>query len=86
MDDVLCPFQHYFSHITATAHIIYVFPGFHQDKTEALRCLTNGHSSVKTQTIQCGSNLDSMDKPVKQFTTEPHETPDHKKNFDCFCL
>ena len=23
-------FQQYFSHITATAHIIHVFPGFHQ--------------------------------------------------------
>ena len=30
LNGVLCPFQQYFSHITATDHIIHVFPGFHQ--------------------------------------------------------
>ena len=30
MNGVLRRFQQYFSHITATAHIIHVFPGFHQ--------------------------------------------------------
>ena len=30
LNGVLCPFQQYFSHVTATAHIIHVFPGFYQ--------------------------------------------------------
>ena len=30
LNGVLRHFQQYFSHITATAHIIHVFPGFHQ--------------------------------------------------------
>ena len=30
LNGVLRRFQQYFSHITATAHIIHVFPGFHQ--------------------------------------------------------
>ena len=30
LNGVLRRFQQYFSHITATAHIIHVFPGLHQ--------------------------------------------------------
>ena len=30
LNGILCCFQQYFSHLTATAHIIHVFPGFHQ--------------------------------------------------------
>ena len=30
LNGVLRRFQQYFSHITATAHIVHVFPGFHQ--------------------------------------------------------
>ena len=30
LNGILSRFQQYFSQITATAHIIHVFPGFHQ--------------------------------------------------------
>ena len=44
--------QQYFSHITATAHIIHVFSGFHQYLAGALKCLAQGHSHEKPR----GSN------------------------------
>ena len=40
-------FQKYFSHITATAHIIHVLPGFHQHYAGVLKCLAQGHSNEK---------------------------------------
>ena len=40
---VLRRFQRYFSHITATAHIIHFFPEFDQYEAGALKCLTEGH-------------------------------------------
>ena len=44
LNGVLRHLQHYFAHITATAHIIHVFPGFQQYKAWALKCLAQGHS------------------------------------------
>ena len=51
--------QH-FSHITATAHIIHVFPGFHKYQAGALKCLVQGLSQGKRQRIRCGSNAGSL--------------------------
>ena len=53
--DLRC-FQQYFSHITATVHMVHVFPGFHQYQAGALKCFAQGHSNEKTQRIQSGSN------------------------------
>ena len=47
MYGVLHRFQHDFSLIIATAHIIHVFPGFHMYKAGALKCLDQGHSHKK---------------------------------------
>ena len=75
LNGVLRRFQQYFSPITATVHIIHVFPGFHQYYARALKCLAQGHSQEKTQRIQCGSNPGSLDYKSKHFTTEPRRTP-----------
>ena len=62
---VLRRFQHYFSHITETAYIIHVFPGFHQYYTRALKWLAQRHyhkkKKKKTQRIQCDSNPGTLD-------------------------
>ena len=47
LNGVLRCSQQYFSHITATAHIIHVFPGFHQCYAGALKCLAEGHTNEK---------------------------------------
>ena len=47
LNDILCRFQQYFSHITVTAHIIHVLTGFHQYWVGALKCLAKGHSHKK---------------------------------------
>ena len=47
MNGVLRHFQQYFSHITVTAHFIHVYPGFHQYKAGALKCLAQRHSNKK---------------------------------------
>ena len=49
LNDVLCHFQQYFSHITVTAHIVHVFPGFNQYKAGALKCLAQGHFHEKSR-------------------------------------
>ena len=45
LNGVLRLFRQYFSHITATAHIIYVFPGHSPLLGWALKCLVQGHSN-----------------------------------------
>ena len=47
LNGVLRCFQQYFSYITATAHIIHVFPGFYWYKAGALKCLSQGHYNEK---------------------------------------
>ena len=47
-------FQQYFSHITATVHVIDVFPGNHYFYTGTLKCLAQGHSHEKPR----GSSAD----------------------------
>ena len=62
MSDVLHHFQQYFSHITATAHIIHVFPGFHQYYTGSVKCHAQGHSIPRfTMRIQYRSNPGPLD-------------------------
>ena len=61
MNCVVCRFQQYFSHITATVQIIHVFPWFHQYKPGALKCLAQGHSHEKTWRLQYGSNPGPLD-------------------------
>ena len=47
LNGVLRHFQQYFSHITATAHIIHVFLGFHQYYAGALKSFAQGHTYEK---------------------------------------
>ena len=61
LNGVLRRFQQYFSHITARAHIIHVFPGLHQYYAGAQKCVAQGHSQEKTQRIQCSSNPEPLD-------------------------
>ena len=82
MKSVLYHFQQYFIHITATVHIIHVFPGFHKYLAGA-----QIHSHEKTQRIQCGSNSGPLDyqsntlplshagTPGLLWMTKPHRTP-----------
>ena len=58
-------FRQYFSHSTATVHIIHVFPWFHQYYAGALKCLAQGHSHEKTQRIKYGSNPGPLDYESK---------------------
>ena len=67
-------FQQYFSHITATAHIIYIFPRFHQYKTGALKCFAHGNSHAKKKKkTEDPLRLEprSFGLRVEHFTTEP---------------
>ena len=57
MIGVLRLFQQYFSHITATAHIIHVFLGFTSTWLELWSVLPK----EKIQRIQCGSNPGPLD-------------------------
>ena len=66
LNGVLCRFQQYFNHITATAHTIDVFPAFQQYWAGAQKCLAQGHSHEKTQRIQCSSNPGHLD--YKSYT------------------
>ena len=71
-------FQQYFSHITATGHIINVFPGFHQHQAGTLKCLAQGHSHEKNQRIQCGSNpglIDYESNTLPQSHAAPIASP-----------
>ena len=67
-------FQPYFSHITATAHIIHVFPRFHQYQAGALKYLVQGHSYENPRgPVKLESKAPRL--RVKHFTTEPRRTP-----------
>ena len=57
---VLCGFQQYFSHIPAIAHIIHVFPWFHQYKTGALKCLTQGYFHEKSRGSSAAQTQDPL--------------------------
>ena len=48
LNRALRQFQQYFSHITATVHIIHVFPKLHQYNDGALKCLAQGNSHEKS--------------------------------------
>ena len=56
--NVLRCFQQYFSHITATVHIIHVFPGFHQYWAGILKSLAQGHSNEKPRGSRAARNQD----------------------------
>ena len=63
-------FNSNFSHVTATAHIIHVYPEFHKYQVRALKCLAQGHSHEKPT----GSNVAQTQDPMiksKHYTTEP---------------
>ena len=77
---VLCRFQQYFSHIKATAHVIYVFLGFHQYQAGAQRYLAQGLSHEKTRAIQCGLNprlLDCMSNTLPLSCLWPYQIIRH---------
>ena len=63
LNGVLRRFQQYFSHITATVHIIHVFPGFSSTGTRLglLSVLPKDPPMKKTQRIQCRSNPGPLD-------------------------
>ena len=58
LNGVLRHFQQCFSHITATAHINHVFPGFHQYQAGALKCLSQEHSPEKPEGSSAASTQD----------------------------
>ena len=62
---VLHLFQQYFSLITASAHIIHVFPGFHQYKTGALKCLVQGSLDDESNTLPL-----SQVEPLKRLVPQ----------------
>ena len=61
MNGVLRRFQQYFSHITATAHIIHVFLGFTSTRLGSEVSCPRTLPRKKTQRIQCGSNPGPLD-------------------------
>ena len=73
LNGVLRRFQQYFSCITATAHIIHVFPGFHQYYAGALKCLAQGHSQENPgDPVRLEPKTPGL--LVKHLTTEPRRT------------
>ena len=84
VNGVLRRFQQHLNHITATAHIIHVFPGFHQHLTGALiflagaiNCLDQGRCHEKKPKNRGSSAALAKDRwiLIKQFTTYPYRTP-----------
>ena len=72
---VLHHFQQYFSHITATAHIIHVCSGFHQYYARALKCVVQD-----TLTKNPGDRMllepRISELRVKHFTTKQSRAPE----------
>ena len=71
MNGVLHHLQQYFSHMSATAHITHVIPGFHQYKAKALKCLAQGQNPedpVRLEPRTPGLR-------VEHLITEPQRTP-----------
>ena len=67
-------FQQFFSHIMATAHIIHVFPGFHQHWVRALNYFAQGRSHKKIPEDPVWLEPRPPGLRVKQFTVEPNRT------------
>ena len=70
---VLRRFQQYFSHITATAHIISPVLGW------ALKCFAQGHTREKNPEDPVRLEPRTPGLRVKHFTTEPRWTLEHMK-------
>ena len=70
LNGVLPHFQQYFSHITASAHIIHDF--LHQYYAGALKCLAQGYAQEKNSVNPLRLEPRTPGLRVEHFTTELH--------------